>query len=54
MSVYITYLITTESLICSKALMITQTSAVNMDAESGNLFRLIKSLEHTGLLTSSY
>ena len=33
----IIYLEATESLICSRALMITQISAVNMDAESGNL-----------------
>ena len=29
-----------ESLICSKALMIAQTSAVNTDAESGNLKKI--------------
>ena len=31
------YLDAIESLICSRALMIAQTSAVNTDAESGNL-----------------
>ena len=31
------YLDAIESLICSRALMIAQTSAINMDAESGNL-----------------
>ena len=34
------YLDTIESLICSRALMIAQTSAVNTDAESGNLMEI--------------
>ena len=38
-SVNIIYLDVTESLICSETLMVTQTSAVNMDAESGNLMK---------------
>ena len=39
-SVKIIYLDATESLICSRALMIAQTSAVNMDAESDNLMEI--------------
>ena len=34
------YLDALESLICSRALMIAQTSAVNTDAESGNLMEI--------------
>ena len=34
------YLDALESLICSRALIIAQTSAVNMDAESGNLVEI--------------
>ena len=34
------YLDTTEALICSMALMIAQTSAVNVDAQSGNLVQI--------------
>ena len=34
------YLNAIESLICSRALMIAQTSAVNTDAESGNLMEI--------------
>ena len=37
----IMYLDATESLTCSRALMIVQTLAVNMDAESGNTFRSV-------------
>ena len=34
------YLDAIKSLICSRALMIAQTSAVNTDAESGNLMEI--------------
>ena len=34
------YLDAVEFLICSRALMIAQTSAVNTDAESGNLMEI--------------
>ena len=40
MSVKTMYLDAVEFFICSRALMITQTSAVNMDAESGNLMEI--------------
>ena len=39
-SVNIIYLDATESLICSRALMFAQTSALNMDAESGHLMEI--------------
>ena len=39
-SVKTIYLDALESLICSRALMIAQTSAVNTDAESGNLMEI--------------
>ena len=39
-SVKTMYLDALESLICSRALMIAQTSAVNTDAESGNLMEI--------------
>ena len=40
MSVKIIHLDATESLICSTALMIYQISAVNMNAESGNIMEI--------------
>ena len=50
-SVKIKHLDVTKSLICSKALMTAQTSAVNIDAESGNLTEIMvsdgKKLQHT-------
>ena len=41
------YLDAIESLICSRALMIAQTSAVNTDAESGNLMKITLSYGET-------
>ena len=43
MSVKIIYLDLMEFSICSRVLMIAQTSAVNMDAESGNLMEITMS-----------
>ena len=42
-SAKIIYLDATESLFCSRALVIAQTSAVNMDAESGNRMEIMLS-----------
>ena len=41
------YLDAKESLICSRALMFAQTSAVNTDAESGNLIEITVFDENT-------
>ena len=46
-SVKIIYLDATESLVWSRALMFAQISAVNMDAESGNLLEITMSYRKT-------